>query len=147
VLHRRGDRVVRVSLQTSRTSLLHVTAPSGRPRSELDGVVGRQGWSFAIGALLVLAPGVVGGGYAPGTWASLTLVFAAIAGLGLLRPRAARPSRSGYAELALLAGLAVPAALEALEARLHLRPTLVAPALVLVGGLSLRWIFVLAGQL
>jgi len=49
--------------------------------------------------------------------------------------------------LVVVAGLAVPAALEALEFRLHLRPTLVAPALVLAGGLSLRWILVAAGQL
>jgi len=57
------------------------------------------------------------------------------------------PYTGPFFALVVLAGLAVPAALEALEARLHLRPTLVAPALVLVGGLSLRWIFVLAGQL
>jgi formate-dependent nitrite reductase membrane component NrfD len=49
--------------------------------------------------------------------------------------------------LVVIAGLAVPAALELLETRLHLRATWVAPALVLVGGLSLRWIFVAAGQL
>ncbi len=48
--------------------------------------------------------------------------------------------------LVVIAGLAVPAALELLEARLHLRPTWIAPALVLVGGLSLRWILVAAGQ-
>ena len=49
--------------------------------------------------------------------------------------------------LVVIAGLAVPAGLELLETRLHLRATWVAPALVLVGGLSLRWIFVAAGQL
>jgi protein NrfD len=49
--------------------------------------------------------------------------------------------------LVVLAGLAVPAALSGLELRLRLRPTLVAPALVLAGGLSLRWILVAAGQL
>ncbi len=48
--------------------------------------------------------------------------------------------------LVVIGGLAVPALLEALEARLHLRATWVAPALVLVGGLSLRWILVAAGQ-
>jgi formate-dependent nitrite reductase membrane component NrfD len=48
--------------------------------------------------------------------------------------------------LVVIAGLAVPAALELLETRLHLRATWVAPALVLVGGLSLRWILVAAGQ-
>lgn len=49
--------------------------------------------------------------------------------------------------LVVIAGLAVPAALELLETRLHLAATWVAPALVLVGGLSLRWILVAAGQL
>ncbi len=48
--------------------------------------------------------------------------------------------------LVVIGGLAVPALLEALEARLHLRASWVAPALVLVGGLSLRWILVAAGQ-
>jgi formate-dependent nitrite reductase membrane component NrfD len=57
------------------------------------------------------------------------------------------PFTGPFFALVVLAGLAVPAALEVLEVRLHLRPTLVAPALVLVGGLSLRWIFVVAGQL
>jgi protein NrfD len=49
--------------------------------------------------------------------------------------------------LVVVAGLGVPALLEALEARLHLRPTLAAPALVLAGGLALRFILVAAGQL
>jgi len=49
--------------------------------------------------------------------------------------------------LVVIAGLAVPALLELLEMKLHLRATWLAPALVLVGGLSLRWIFVAAGQL
>jgi len=48
--------------------------------------------------------------------------------------------------LVVIAGLAVPALLELLETKLHLRATWIAPALVLVGGLSLRWIFVAAGQ-
>jgi formate-dependent nitrite reductase membrane component NrfD len=48
--------------------------------------------------------------------------------------------------LVVVVGLAVPALLEGLEMRLHLRATWVAPALVLVGGLSLRWILVAAGQ-
>ena len=48
--------------------------------------------------------------------------------------------------LVVAAGLAVPAALEALEERLHLRATAAAPALVLAGGLALRWILVAAGQ-
>jgi protein NrfD len=49
--------------------------------------------------------------------------------------------------LVVVAGLGVPALLEALEGRLHLRPTVAAPALVLAGGLALRWILVAAGQL
>jgi protein NrfD len=48
--------------------------------------------------------------------------------------------------LVVIAGLAVPLLLETLEARLHLGATRVAPALVLAGGLALRWILVAAGQ-
>jgi protein NrfD len=48
--------------------------------------------------------------------------------------------------LVVITGLVVPFALESLEHREGRRPTLVAPALVLLGGLSLRWILVLAGQ-
>jgi len=46
----------------------------------------------------------------------------------------------------VVAGLGVPSLLEVFERRLRLRPTLVAPALVLLGGLALRWILVVAGQ-
>jgi formate-dependent nitrite reductase membrane component NrfD len=48
--------------------------------------------------------------------------------------------------LVVLAGLLSPLILETVEARRGLSPTRVAPALILVGGLSLRWILVLAGQ-
>ena len=48
--------------------------------------------------------------------------------------------------LVVFAGLLVPLLLELLEASRGLRPTMVTPALILIGGLSLRWIFVLAGQ-
>jgi protein NrfD len=48
--------------------------------------------------------------------------------------------------LVVIAGLAVPSLLAALEARLRLRMTAAAPALVLAGGLALRWILVAAGQ-
>ncbi len=41
--------------------------------------------------------------------------------------------------------MAVPAFLEMFEARRRIHVAL-APVLVLIGGLSLRWIFVLAGQ-
>lgn len=48
--------------------------------------------------------------------------------------------------LVVVAGLAVPSLLAALEARMKLRMTVAAPALVLAGGLALRWILVAAGQ-
>ena len=48
--------------------------------------------------------------------------------------------------LVVVAGLVVPSAMELLERRLHLAATAVAPALVLAGGLALRWILVAAGQ-
>jgi protein NrfD len=48
--------------------------------------------------------------------------------------------------LVVVAGLGVPLLLEGLERRPGFRPTPLAPALVLVGGLALRWILVLAGQ-
>ena len=48
--------------------------------------------------------------------------------------------------LVVIAGLAMPLGLEALEKRLRLKATAAYPVLVLLGGLSLRWIFVAAGQ-
>jgi formate-dependent nitrite reductase membrane component NrfD len=48
--------------------------------------------------------------------------------------------------LVVAAGLLVPALLELLEARLGLRFTAAAPALVIAGGFALRWILVAAGQ-
>ena len=48
--------------------------------------------------------------------------------------------------LVFAAGLATPAVLEVLEFKLNLKASFVTPALVLVGGLALRWIFVAAGQ-
>ncbi len=48
--------------------------------------------------------------------------------------------------LVVLAGLAIPWTLEALESRLHLRPTSATAALVLLGGFSLRVVLVAAGQ-
>jgi protein NrfD len=48
--------------------------------------------------------------------------------------------------LVVIAGLAVPFALEIAEGRRDRRPTVWAPALVLLGGISLRFILVLAGQ-
>jgi formate-dependent nitrite reductase membrane component NrfD len=48
--------------------------------------------------------------------------------------------------LVVAGGLLVPLLLEMLEARLGLRATAAVPALVLCGGLALRWILVSAGQ-
>jgi protein NrfD len=48
--------------------------------------------------------------------------------------------------LVVIVGLAVPLGMELLETRRRLRPTVMAPALILIGGLSLRWVLVLAGQ-
>ncbi|MBK9519439.1 MAG: polysulfide reductase NrfD [Anaeromyxobacter sp.] len=56
------------------------------------------------------------------------------------------PYTAAFWALVVVTGLGVPALLEVLEGRKVLRATLVAPALVLVGGLALRWIMVAAGQ-
>ena len=48
--------------------------------------------------------------------------------------------------LVVAAGLAIPLLVELLEARKGLKPTRVAPVLILCGGLALRWIIVSAGQ-
>jgi formate-dependent nitrite reductase membrane component NrfD len=53
---------------------------------------------------------------------------------------------AAFWSLVVVAGLVVPLAIEGLEARFHLRSTRLAPVLLLVGGLSLRWILVIAGQ-
>ena len=55
------------------------------------------------------------------------------------------PYTAVFWSLVVIAGLALPMFLEALEARRRFHVAL-APVLVLIGGLSLRWIFVLAGQ-
>jgi len=56
------------------------------------------------------------------------------------------PFTAVFWTLVVIAGLAVPALLELLETRLHLRATAMAPSLVLAGGLALRFIMVAAGQ-
>jgi protein NrfD len=56
------------------------------------------------------------------------------------------PYTAPFFALVVAGGLLVPLLLESLEARLGLRATLAAPALVLCGGLALRWILVSAGQ-
>lgn len=50
-----------------------------------------------------------------------------------------------FRALVLSAGLVVPFIIEAAETRKDLRPALLAPVLLLVGGLSLRWNRVAAG--
>lgn len=55
------------------------------------------------------------------------------------------PYTAAFWSLVVIAGLAVPALLEVFEMRQRMHAA-IAPALVLIGGLSLRWIFVLAGQ-
>jgi protein NrfD len=56
------------------------------------------------------------------------------------------PYTAPFWAVVVAAGLVVPSAKEALERRRHLPATAVAPALVLLGGLALRWILVAAGQ-
>ena len=55
------------------------------------------------------------------------------------------PFTAVFWALVVIAGLAVPLFLELVESRRRIHVVL-APALVLAGGLALRWIFVLAGQ-
>ena len=55
------------------------------------------------------------------------------------------PYTSVFWSLVVITGLALPVLLELFEARRRIH-IVVAPVLVLVGGLSLRWILVLAGQ-
>jgi formate-dependent nitrite reductase membrane component NrfD len=54
---------------------------------------------------------------------------------------------AAFLGLVVVAGLLVPLLVNVLEARLRLRLGAAAPALVMVGGFALRWIFVAAGQL
>lgn len=56
------------------------------------------------------------------------------------------PYTAVFWSLVIVAGLAAPLALEVAEKRRGLAGTVLAPALLLVGGLALRWIFVAAGQ-
>lgn len=87
-------------------------------------------------------------------WLELALVAFFLVGLatGGEASRAAAalvlggPFTATFWALVVVAGLVVPSAMELLERRLHLPATAVAPALVLMGGLALRWIVVAAGQ-
>jgi formate-dependent nitrite reductase membrane component NrfD len=56
------------------------------------------------------------------------------------------PFTTAFWTLVIFGGLLTPLVLEMLEAKRHLRATLMAPVLILVGGLSLRWVLLLAGQ-
>lgn len=83
--------------------------------------------------------------------ALLALLFIHLAGNGS-RGRAATqlffggPYTAVFWSVVIAAGLAVPLVMELLEQRRGLRPTLLAPTLLLIGGFALRWIFVAAGQ-
>ena len=48
--------------------------------------------------------------------------------------------------LVVIVGLAIPLTLEVIEIVKHRRPTVLAPAMLLIGGLALRFIIVSAGQ-
>jgi formate-dependent nitrite reductase membrane component NrfD len=111
-------------------------------------------------ALMMLLPLEAGERHALVRWdllaigAELVLLFLVLAGLstGGAEARAAAHLLLGGSFTApfwtavVLVGLVVPALLEVLEDRYHHRVTAMAPALVLVGGLALRWILVAAGQ-
>lgn len=56
------------------------------------------------------------------------------------------PYTAPFWSLVILAGLAIPFATKVVEGTRQLQPTRLAPVLVLIGGLSLRWVIVLAGQ-
>ena len=56
------------------------------------------------------------------------------------------PYTAAMLSLVVIAGLAIPAFLEVLELRGRIKPAAIVPALVLIGGLALRWIIVAAGQ-
>lgn len=57
------------------------------------------------------------------------------------------PFTGPFWALVVVIGLAAPLVLEIVETRWHLRPTALTPALLLIGGLALRWTFVAAGQM
>ncbi len=81
----------------------------------------------------------------------LALFFLDLVSAGGARGRAAAalffggPYTAVFWSLVVIAGMAVPLLIERIESRRRI-PIVLAPLLVLIGGLSLRWIFVLAGQ-
>ena len=56
------------------------------------------------------------------------------------------PFTSAFWSLVVVAGLLVPLAMEVVELRQHRRLSAMTPVLILLGGLSLRWVLLLAGQ-
>lgn len=81
----------------------------------------------------------------------LVVMLLAFASGGTAQRAAAEPLLGGsytpqFWALVVGAGLLAPLALELVELRRHAKPTLTAPALVLVGGFALRFILVAAGQ-
>jgi formate-dependent nitrite reductase membrane component NrfD len=76
----------------------------------------------------------------------LGLATAGAGGRGAAEMFLGGPYTATFWSLVVIAGLLVPLLVESLEARKRLRHTALAPALLLIGGLSLRWILVLAGQ-
>ncbi len=111
-------------------------------------------------ALLLLVPVSAEERHAVGRWdrlaialelAVLALYLIGLATSGARGSAAAAELLGGaytapFFALVVAGGLLVPLLLGTLEARLGLRATLAAPALVLCGGLALRWILVSAGQ-
>lgn len=57
------------------------------------------------------------------------------------------PWTAAFWSLVVVAGLMVPLMLELIEIRRRMVPTLITPILILVGGISLRFILVIAGQM
>lgn len=83
--------------------------------------------------------------------AVLALFLVGLATSGQASREAARlllggPFTAPFWSVVVVGGLVMPVALGPLQVRFALRATAVAPALVLAGGLALRWILVAAGQ-
>ncbi len=56
------------------------------------------------------------------------------------------PYTAVFWSVVVVAGLLVPLAMEAIEARRHLKFVAIVPVLILSGGLALRWILLVAGE-
>lgn len=139
----------------------------------LGAMAARPGWNSAVLGPLFLASGLSSGAalmlllpldgadrHTLVRWdAALLATEAALVGLLLLgfasgdeagrlafRQLAVDAYAPAFWSLVVIAGIAVPLAIEALELRRGLPFTIVAPALVLAGGLSLRFVLVMSGQ-